>query len=372
MEIRKTVVILFIMTSITLTENLAWGDSDDSWYTWEELLEQFPEIFDSTVKVESSNSGNQIKQQPKPTFGLDHETNRKMIDEGFQINNKTFVIRDNFHTPFSQQEIIIGETNTIEAKVFADKGLRIQEFLFGIPDVSQAHLAELGVEVWFDREGEIQQVKAIQKTNVIDESTLVAKHEKSKCLKTDVEENCDSVKITVVFLEPLKDKVMALKAIDFKNNYQITYLNEGVKISGESLNPMKTMMIPTGVKGEGLLQVEQTDKYSPYWASEDERMFEMNHHGSFNLINYEFKRFQDLGTPKTRLHSGFGGMIAYEQEKAVKLFDASKFISELPDSFVHNFPERNGRISEELALKMLNQEEIAQKILDEFKVQARW
>jgi hypothetical protein len=115
-----------------------------------------------------------------------------------------------------------------------------------------------------------------------------------------------TVKLSAVFLEPLKYKVMALKAIDFKNRYQITYLNEGIDISGESLNPMKTAMIPSGVKGEGLIKVTQVGKYSPYWVSDDQRLFEKNRFGSFKEINYQFERFQDDGDVRNRSHSGFG------------------------------------------------------------------
>lgn len=359
--------------SFTFTGNIAWGD-ETSDYTdylvfWGSKL---PKLFDDTVKIETSYSGNQIEQFTKPTFGLDHENNQQIIDRGFQINNKTYVIRDNFHTPFREQIIKIGEVTSFEAKVLAEKGLRIQEFLFGIPSVSNAHLAELGVEVWFDYNGEIQQVKAIQKSNVIDESTLVANHTKSKCKNSDIEEKCDSVKVSMVFLEPLKDKVMALKAIDFKNRYQITYLNEGIHIFGESLTPKKTMMIPSGDKGGGLFQLTQNSKYSPYWVSEDERIFEMNKFGSFKQINYKFERFHDTGEPYTRIHSGFGGKIAYEQNKASKVFDSSKIISEIPDIFSYTYRESNERISEELKAEMLIQEKMAQKILDGYNVQARW
>jgi len=42
-------------------------------------------------------------------------------------------------------------------------------------------LAELGVEIWFTYDGEIENVKAIQKSNVIEKDTIVATHEKIKC-----------------------------------------------------------------------------------------------------------------------------------------------------------------------------------------------
>jgi hypothetical protein len=104
-------------------------------------------------KTDGKNSGNTNEHYTKPTFGLDHENNQKIIDSGFKINNQTFSINDNFHTPFKEQVVKIGETNTFEAKLFASEGLRVQEFLFGISEVGQAHNAELGIEVWFDHNG---------------------------------------------------------------------------------------------------------------------------------------------------------------------------------------------------------------------------
>ena len=130
--------------------------------------------------------------------------------------------------------------------------------------------------------------------------------------------------MSAVFLEPLKDKIMAITAIDFKLRDQTTYLNDGFDVSGDSLNPMNTMMIPSTVKYEGLIQVTQNEKYSKYWATDDGRIFEMNSFGSFKQINQEFKRFQDSGEPLTRQHSEFANIIEFEAERALKMFDASE------------------------------------------------
>jgi hypothetical protein len=339
---------------------------------WMQDLVKNSELYGTSHESSIDQSKNKSEQYTKPTFGLDHENNQKIIDSGFKINNNTFSIKDNFHTPFAEQVINIGEENTFEAKIFSSKGLRVQEFLFGIPKVGEAHLAELGVEVWFDYEGEIREAKTVQKSNVIDEDTIIATHEKTKCKSSDIEEKCDSVKVTVVFLEPLKDKVMALKAIDYKNRYQITYLNEGVYVSGESLNPIKTKIILSNVKNKGLLKVTQVAKYSPYWTSEDGKMFEMNSFGSFKEINQSFERFQDTGNAFTRQHSEFGGILNYEQKRALNLFDSSKVISELPESFAHEFPETQSRMNESLKQQMLEQEKMAQKSIEEYTLQARW
>ena len=321
-----------------------------------------PQTSDDLTDDDKGSGGNE--HLTRPTFGLSHETFETIVDSGFRFNDQSFTINDNFHTPFAQQTVNIGEINSFEAKIYADKRLKVQEFLFGIPNVGEAHLAELGVEVWYDYNGEIEEVKAIQKSNVIDKETIVATHEKTKCQATDSEQKCDVTNVSVVFLEPLKDKVMAVKAIDYKGRYQITYLNEGVDIAGESLNPMHTNLIPSNVRDQGLIKVTHLAKYSPYWQSDDGRTFEMNSFGSFKEINKTFERFQDTGTAYTRLHSGFGGVIAYELKRATGIFDASELISELPESFAYLFPEAGEGITAEMKAKMLEQEEIAKKVID--------
>jgi len=211
----------------------------------------------------------------RPTFGISHGNNEKIVDNGFKLNGQSFDITNNYHTLFPEQILKIGEVNSFEATIYAEKGLRVQEFLFGIPNVGDAHLAEMGVEVWFGSDGQISNVKVIQETKVIDENSIVATHKKTACLnkdkidvdnvklnevQTDMELNCNTTTLSVRFLEFVRDKIMAVKAIDYKNRYQITYLNEGIDVSGESLNPMLTEMIPSEVRNEGLIQVKQTAK----------------------------------------------------------------------------------------------------------------
>jgi hypothetical protein len=298
-------------------------------------------------------------------------------DESWAIENVR--VTTNLSTPvcevpdtdFAEQSVEIGTTNSFSATVYADKKLKIQEFLFGIPNVGEAHRAELGVEVWYDRDGNIDDVKVVQKSDVIDADTVSVSHEKTKCLATDAEPLCDTTTVSMTFLEPLLDKVMAIKAIDYALRDQRTFLNEGFDISGESLNPMLAKMIPSNLRDQGLLKVTQVAKYSPYWQGEDGRMFEMNSFGSFKQINKSFERFQDTGSAFSRLHSEFGGMLAYEQDRATDVFDSSKLISEVPESFAYIFPESGERVTDEMLKQMQLQAEIAQSILDEMDKQDR-
>jgi len=283
-------------------------------------------IPDPTPDPESDdNDGGSNAWDTRPTFGVSHETlDEIIVENGFRFNGESFAVIDNHHTPFEEQIIEIGAVNSFAATVYADKDLKVQEFLFGIPEVGMGHLAEMRVEVWFDYMGDIQDVKVNQDSEIIDRASLTVTHQKSKCQVTDIEENCDTTFMSAVFLEPLKDKVMAIKAMDFKLRDQTTYLNDGFDVSGDSLNPMNTMMIPSTVKYEGLIKVTQNDKFSKYWTTDDGRIFEMNSFGSFKQINQEFKRFQDSGEPLTRQHSEFASIIEFEAERALLMFDASE------------------------------------------------
>ena len=120
-----------------------------------------------------------------------------------------------------------------------------------------------------------------------------------------------------------------------------------------------------------IYKFNQVAKYSPYRATEDDRMFEMNSFGSFKQINESFERFQDTGNAFTRMHSGFGGIIAYEQNRALNVFDATALQSELPDSFSHEI-SMSDRITDEMIQQMIIQEHIAQKKLEEMDKQTRW
>ena len=335
---------------------------------------------DNTTPPEDTDVGSHAKKlergdnqwDTRPTFGINHETrNSLLVENGFSFNGKSFTITDNHHTPFAKQSVNIGTENSFVATVYADKKLMVQEFLFGVPEVGMGHLAEMRVEVWYGLDGNVEDVKVVQRTDVIDPTSLSIIHQKVKCMDKDLEEKCDRTMMSAIFLEPLMDQTMAIKAIDFKFRDQTTYLNEGFEIKGRSLNPMETKMIPSEIKNMGLMKITQTEKYSKYWASDDGRIFEMNSFGSFREINKTFERFQDHGEPRTRLHSEFGNVLENEQVKASKIFDSSKLISLLPDSFGYHY-EYKERIDDAMKQQMFLEEQKAQDLIEKNTVQARW
>ena len=317
----------------------------------------------------SSGGGSASKHKTLPIFGIDPTTFRQLIEGGFGFNGITHDITDNFWTPFPEQEVKIGETNSYTTKVFASQKLRVQEFLFGIPVVGEAHNAELGVEIHYNHDGTIKETKVIQKTDIVDVDSLKVTTSESKCRSDDADKRCVTTTILLKFLESLKDKIMAIKAIDFKNRVQITYLNEGFDISGNSLNPMNTKMIPSTEKFEGLVEVTQTAKYSGIWVTQDGREFEMNTSGSFAQINQSFDRHIDTGVMKNRLHSEFADYKETQADNAItQLLEycptCLMSYADFKDSWAYEYTEKVDRL-EILYYNMMIEERKAIKVLDD-------
>jgi len=349
-------------------------DTNDRVITIDETLLTVQVYVGSVPATTKSSGGSDQQWKTKPTFGLDHNSFRPLVDGGFSFNGVSHDITDNWWTPFAEQKVKIGSINSFTAKAYADKQLRVQEFLFGIPEVGDAHKAELGVEVVYDYSGEIDRINVVQKTDIIDIDSIKVIHSKSKCQSDDTVERCDTTRLSMKFLEPLQDKIMAIKGVDFKGRVHITYLNEGFDISGNSLNPMNTMMIPSTEKHEGLVEVTQTAKYSSIWTTQDGREFEMNTSGSFAQINQSFERHIDTGVIKNRLHSEFYTLKQSQADLASSIMPAyyrtsinyEDPFSEINDIFAYEFPDtfESKLDSPEIQNNMIIQAEKAQKIME--------
>ena len=162
---------------------------------------------------------------------------------------------------------------------------------------------------------------------------------------------CDKTTINIVFNEPLKDKVMMIKAIDYKRKTTETYLNEGFNVNGQQFTLLPESMIPSPVKYEGLIKVTQSEKYSNLWESDDGIIFERNDFGTFRQTSY--KVILSLDEPVNvmeRNHSDFSKLKEYAINKAVKEFDSKSIQAILPDSFAYDFSMPNHR---ELTLQKL-------------------
>jgi parallel beta-helix repeat protein len=320
-------------------------------------------------EVKKSNGGDN-QWDTRPTSGLNYENYEQFVTDGIGVNNNFWTIDNDFYQPTDKKELKIGERTTLTIKVYAAKLLWKQVFGLSVAEIGSNN-AEVELETTLNRDGSIEGIEVIQQTEAVDPESVSVSTRMVNCSIADTENLCNEIEVQFTLQENLEHLTGYSQSIDFERRADQIWYNEGFEITGEPINPMQTKMIPSSVRYEGLLKVTQVAKYSPYWVADDDRMFEMNSFGSFKQINQSFERFQDTGDARTRMHSGYGGIIAYEQNRALDIFDASNLASELPASFAYIFPETGERITDEMRQTMLLQEQIAKEILDEMDRQQR-
>jgi len=308
------------------------------------------------LKISSSGGGSDASEYlTKPTFGLDHKTGVVQVEGGFIANGKIFDVTDNWWTDFEKQAILVGQTNTFSAKAFAPHVINIIEFMFGIPEVGFAQMAEATIEVTIDRDQNVINVRVIQNGNLIDPATVTATATMVSCKSGDTDKKCYFITVSGVFNEALMNDVFALKGIDFLRHFHITYLNEGFTIFGNSLNPATTLLIASNVKGSsGLMEVTQIDKINDMWVDETGVEYERNSFDSFiRTTPIEVVRDDPMVKVMTRMNSNFETMKQNELDKATAIFDSSLIQKELPDSYRIESGDRYDKLQDpEVQLKL--------------------
>jgi len=268
--------------------------------------------------------GSDSTHKTAPTSGLDWTTHRQIVTDGFRVNDFKVTLDNNWWTNFPEKQIIVGMPNEFEIKTFAQNGgLMIQELCFGLDEVGLINTAEVCLEAWYDYQQNIVDVKVIQDTNVINEDLLKVSTSEKYC-------DVDGMKCTatlfsdVVFMEHLKNKVMAIQSVDQSRRTMMpTSLNDGIVIFDDSLNPMLTRQI-AGTGHEGLITVTQVEKYSDLWIAEDGRIYEMfGISDSFRLVNQSYEKDDDTGNVKNRTHSAYSDLVIWQQNLATEYFDSS-------------------------------------------------
>jgi hypothetical protein len=201
------------------------------------------------TRNESTGGSGNNAHKTKPTFGLDWNQHTQIVEDGVTFNKVSYDVTDNFHTDFNRQHVLVGVNNVVAMKVYAPYDLKWVEFIFDVPETGAAHNAKASVFVpmtWMDTD-EIDQdgVEVIQDVNLINVDKVEVYRTSVTCTADDVEENCDLIAAKVNFNEQPASGVFAFKAVDERNRSTTTYFNDGIEVTGDSLNPLETVLVST-------------------------------------------------------------------------------------------------------------------------------
>lgn len=285
--------------------------------------------FDTSVaSTASGGGGSGDEHKSRPTFGRDYNTFVQRVDTGLAINNQNFTVTDNYWTPMELLELKVGVTQNFTATVFAPRTLYIMEFVFGIPEVGDWSNSEASIEIYTNYDGEALDFKINDNeiSPIINATSLEYSASRVKCVADDKLEPCYSVSVEFSFNESPIGKVLALQAIDYSRMNQILYFNDGLDITGDSLNPSVIKQIQSEIKYKGLQTVQRIDKENNIWMSMDKSepvlLYKQNDVGSFFAIEYRtFETMPDKMTSNIdRQHSEFSKSLEFEINRALEKF----------------------------------------------------
>ena len=289
----------------------------------------------------------------KPTFGKSWErTTAQLVENGFIFNGVPLTITDNWHTDFAKTSSIIGDDNHVEIKVYAARSLSTATLLLGIPEIGKSSEAETGIYVKLSRNYtnpnnyDITEITHEQKEPLINENNTRVSIVPSFCASDSPDMRCHTISFDFTIMAPLKAEVVAIKASDFQRRSTTTFINEGVEFVGESLLDAKTHSMyvrnTNQNSAESLTLTQQDRRYNVYEDSNG-YLWTVSDYGSWTQITKpDFERHVDSpNSVMTRVHSGFASLIIDEQDKAVLIFDGTKLVSVIPESFSYDFSAIN-------------------------------
>lgn len=214
-----------------------------------------------------------------PTLGLDLE-NKRLVDNGFSYNGHLAQV-EFWHTPFPLITAAVGEMNKVEILVYEDIGIHnldLVQFGLGAEYLGEPlHDVEVLVELHFETDNTTHGIKISDITirdddNLIENTSISADAYVTECIDDAIQEECVKINLEYFYREAPINNMMVVSASDKHRNTQMFYFNHGVKVVGESMNPVPSQVIynkHSNQQTEDLsLVLSQKDKVNSIWTDE--------------------------------------------------------------------------------------------------------
>ena len=331
-------------------------------------------ISDSEPQSQKKSSGSSNDWHKKPTFGESHLTYKQIVDNGFSFNGYSLTVTDNWHTDFHLTSSLIGETNTVKIKTYAADPLKWINLYLGVPRLGDVSDAESEIQLIVSRDYNnpvdytIDEINHYQAEELVNVDDTTASLQKIKCQASDKDKKCYEFTINFTVMAPLHDEIVAISAMDEKRRQHVTYINEGVEFTGESLLDAHTAQLMQKKTNQGqaeIIELIQQDRRYNVWADQHGYLWTLNEYGTWTQITVaDFERHQDgASSVMTRQNSNFASLIEQERQKALLVFDSSELISELDDYFAYDYSNVDSDMSklEKYAYELQLESERAEK-----------
>ncbi|WKT57644.1 hypothetical protein QVH35_09945 [Candidatus Nitrosotenuis chungbukensis] len=183
----------------------------------------------------SSSSGSGCKGDcTPPTLGVD-DTYQRLVDAGFSYNDHPVDVML-FYTHYPLVTSTVGRENKAVLRIYENSGIsniKHVELAFGLGKGQILDESKASISLDTTDDGE-KVVSTYDPENVLQD--IRVETTTSKCNPFTFAE-CQVVTIYHTFRAPLDFNIVATDVWDFDNNAWQNYYNDGIEITGESLNP---------------------------------------------------------------------------------------------------------------------------------------
>ena len=240
-----------------------------------------------------SGGGDDSRWKSKATFGKSYSTGLKSVDCGYSMDNICRDVTD-YHVDYLRESIETDSLHDFALKTSAPNGLRSLGIAFGVPGIgSSLNAAEAQVDVTLERDYTLNSTYRIADVSYTNENSVIGEDagfsiHKSKCLPSDAEPECVTLNIEgVQFREQMYHAPFVIHAMDARGYVTIHYMNDGLLISGDSLNEAPTHDLTAKLAHQrdlAQLSLTRTDKLSDIWTDQFGYTWTKNSYGTWSYV----------------------------------------------------------------------------------------
>ena len=344
----------------------------------------FVEEIVSTVVNILTGGGDGCSDCTPPTFGK-NKAGAQIVTGGFAFNNVAPVDVTDFHTDFPLITVITNVTNTATVKIYENQGtssIAMVQFGLGMPEIgSPLNDAQTLVEISLAG-GEIDQIELVDSNNLVDVSNVATQI--VKC-SPDSSTDCLELSMQYVYRDQPKYNVMAINAMDLHRNSNTNYMNDGILVTGDSINDPVQQDIDVAKANSfypqksGLVTLTLVDYKTDMWQDEYGYMWSTDDYGPYLVDDIprpiqEPDHFSEWSGYNDRLHSEFEDYKQKHTEDIMrqmsKLYSDADAFTTSPDFYLkkhiqHDFEKSNE--CSDITLKIRDRCDYEQKV--EFEIQ---
>ncbi len=242
---------------------------------------------DTTLK-NSNDDDDDFKT--RPTFGISGQTFTQIVDCGYSMDGVCTDVTE-YHVDYNRKIIQTGTAHDFALKAYAQNGMKSFVIGFGVNEVgapaseSEASITvNLGRDYTLDSTYVIDSVEYDNDENVIGENATFAvsgvscgggsgdNNDNSNSIIQKDQIQCTQLLIDgVLFREAMYDEPFMIEAVDAKRKVITHYMNEGLQVTGESINEPPTHKFSSKKTSQSdavILELVRTDKLGNIWTDQ--------------------------------------------------------------------------------------------------------